>query len=209
MYFQTVKIGIETTLNNAATIYGYDVTGYQRQSKAAENTTKLVTVYFKSGNFSKSASGIYGSPIKHDMEFEIEYTVSAASEVDLSVLNNQSSTQIQLAAALTALQNGAKIADDNLDQLISDVWNVIMDADNPFFGLSDYTVQDRWIEDVQKDNPLPRGEYVILTGRSRLTCSVSEIPGSETGTPGTAYDNTINIQDDPNDNAGASGTLGG
>lgn len=208
MEFQAIKTAIETTLNSQAA-GRYDVVGYQRQSKGASTFEKLVTVYYKSGSFPKSAAGIYGSPVKHDMSFEIEFTVSAESEVDLSVLESASSTPAQRSAALLALQNGAKLADDQIDQLFSDVWNVIMDAENAFFGLTDYSVQDRWIEDIEKDNPMPRGEYIILTGRSRLTCSVSEIPGGETGTAGTDFDTTVNIQDDPNDNAGASGNLGG
>jgi hypothetical protein len=208
MEFQTVKAAIKQTLNDQS-LERFDVFGYQRQSKSAEDFTKLVNVFYRSGSFPKSAAGIYGSPVKHEMEFEIEYTVSAAAEADLSKLNSDTAAADEIAIALAAMKDGSAAADELIDQLFSDVWNIIMNAENAFFGLNDYKVQDRWLEDIQKDNPIPQGEYVVLSGRSRLTCTVEEIPGGETGTAGTAYNNTVNIQGDPNNNAGASGTLGG
>lgn len=208
MVFQTVKTALETTLKNEAA-NRFDVVGYQVQSKSSEVFTKRLTVFYRGGNFPLSSSGRYGSPIEHNMEFELEFTVFTVAEMDLSVMENPSSTADMKAAAIAFMQDAGKIADDLIDQFFSDVWNIIMSAENPFFGMDPYAVQDRWIEDIQKDSPVPTGEYFILTGRSRLTCSVCETPNSETGTTATTYDTTVNIQDDPNDNAGASGTLGG
>ena len=208
MVFQAIKAAIKDTLENQSS-GNYDVIGYQRQSKSSEEFTKEVNVFYRSGTFPKSAAGIYGSTVKHEIEFEIQYTVSAAAEADLSILNSEVATSEEISEALAAMKDGAYKADEKIDELFSEVWNVIMNAENAFFGLDDYKVQDRWLEDMQKDNPVPQGEYVVLSARSRLTCTVEEIPGGETGTDGTVYNSTVNIQGDPNDNAGASGTLGG
>jgi hypothetical protein len=208
MLFRTIKSALETLLNNEAA-GRFDVIGYQRQSKGAEETQKLVTVFYKSGNFPISASARYGATVKHEIEFSIEFTVSTPAEMDLSIIDNPASTPAERSAAIGAMITGAKIADDSIDELFDDVWNIILNPINADFQLNQFEIQDRWIDDITKDEAQPRGELIILTGRARLTCTAEEIPGGETPTPAEIFDSTIDIESDQGNNAGASGDLGG
>lgn len=208
MLFRTIKQAIVDTLS-AAAAGRYVVIGEQRQvSGANELENKFVRVFYDSGQFTLSASSSYGRKISHDITFQVELSVGAKSLVDLTILNNENSTALQLSAALLAFKNAAALADEKIDELFDNVFQVIMDARNCDFGLTAKTVTGRWIQSYQKDKPLPEGEYVILTGAFQITCSVNEEITGETGIAGTAFDVTMQIKDDQN-NAGISGTLGG
>lgn len=208
MQFRTVKQAIIDTLE-ADAAERYEVVGSQKQSKGSnEILTPRVTVYYQSGDFPESSAGRYGSPVEHNATYRIELSVSAQGEADLSVLNTSTDPAV-LSAALAAMFEASDKADEILDQAFDDVYQVLMAGKNIDYGLEQYTVQDRWVNNYQKDNPLPRGEYVVLTGNCQLTVSLSEELLSETGTAGVAYDTTVDIKDDQGDNAGASGNLGG
>lgn len=208
MKFRIVKKAFKDSMANNA-MGRFEVIGYQRQSKSSETFTKLLTAFYNSGDFPRSASGNYGSEVKHNVTLVIEFTVSASAEMDLSILNSQTATAQEISAALSAMQDGAEKADDLMDEFFDDVFQLVHSPSLQDLGLTDYYIQDRWIDNFQKDTPQPRGEKVILTGRAQFTCSLFEEIGSETGTPGTAFDTTVNIKDDQGNNAGASGTLGG
>lgn len=208
MKFREIKAALKTLLD-AQSLGRFDVIGYQRQSKSSSEFTKLVTVYYNSGDFPKSSTGIYGSNVEHNSTIVVELSVSAKAEIDLSILNDPLATALERSAAIAALQTGGSKADDLIDELFDDVFQIIMDPRNSYFGLDENYFADRFIENFQKDSPLPQGEDIILTGRFQLTCSCEEELGGETGVPGTAYENTVNIEDDQGNNAGASGTLGG
>lgn len=209
MAFRTLKDSIVTILGNAEA-GRYTTVGFQRQSSAGDeiNASRRVAVYFNSGEFPKS-SGRYTGTVMHDTTFTIELSVAAAAKVDLSTLDNPASTAPQRAAALAALQESAKLADDDWDELLDIIFQVLMDARNVDFGLSVGDVSNRWIPRAQKDAPVPRGEFVMLTGRVTLEARVAEEVVGDTGTPGTDYDVTIEQDGDPNLNTGAAGTLGG
>lgn len=208
MKFREIKAAY-TTLLDSQSSGNFDVIGYQRQSKSSNEFSKLVTPYYYSGDFPKSSTGIYGSNVEHNVTLMVELSVSVKAQMDLTVINDPSATSTERAAAITAMQDGAALADQALDELFDLVFQITMDPRNAYFGLSGNYFADRFIENFQKDSPLPQGEEVILTGRFQLTCSCEEELGGETGTAGTAYDTTVNIEDDQGNNAGASGTLGG
>lgn len=209
MAFRTLKDSITTLLGNAEA-GRYTTVGFQRQSSAGDeiNTNRRVTVYYQSGEFPKS-SGRNTGTVQHDISFTIELSVAAAASVDLSVLENPDSTQSQNATALSALQEAAKLADDEWDELLDIIYQVLMDARNVYLGLSQGDVANRWIRDARKDNPVPRGEFVLLTGRMSLDARVAEEIVGDTGVAGVAYDVTLEQDGDPNLNAGTAGTLGG
>lgn len=208
MKFREVKTAVETLLNTEAA-GRFNVIGYQRQTKGAEETERLLTVYYRQGNFPTSAAGRYGSAVRHEIELALEYTVTAKAIMDLSIIDNPASTAAARSAAIAAMLTGAKIADDAMDEMLDDIWNIILDPVNADFGLNQYEIQDRWIEDFIKDEAQPKGEIIILTARSRLTLTAEEIPNSITPTPAEVFDATVDIEGDQENNAGAAGNLGG
>jgi hypothetical protein len=209
MQFRTLKDSIVNILG-AAEAGRYTTVGFQRQSSGGSeiNASPKVAVYYQSGEFATSR-GRYTGTVMHDCTFTIELSVATAAKVDLSTLDDPGSSAIARAAALSALQESAKLADDAWDELLDTVYQVLMDARNIDMGLSVGDVSNRWIPRAQKDNPVPRGEFVMLTGRITMEARVAEEVVGDTGTPGTAYDVTLEQDGDPNLNAGAAGTLGG
>ena len=201
MQFQAIRDAIESTLDTDAATR-YQVVGYQVQGTSAEERIiQTVAVFYGSGSFPKTGGSIAG-PNKHDATFRLEFTVVAASEGDLATLQNETATEMELATALATFQNAAREADRMLDQLFSDVYGVIMDARNETFGLDIGAVSSRWIGQINKDNPVPKGEVVMLTGSAQLTCTMEEEVLGETGTPGTEFETVVDIDDDDTERTG-------
>jgi hypothetical protein len=208
MLFRSIKQSIISILNAAAS-GRYTVIKSQRQTVAAkELETKFVKVFYRSGNFPNSSSSPYGRPPKHEMAFDIELSVAIKSGVDLSLINDESSTSQQRAAAMLSFDDACLLADDALDELFENVFQVIMNPENYDLGFSKYGIADRWIQDFKKDDALAKGEYAILTGSFQIMCTGDEQISSEIGTPALVQDATLNINDSEN-NAGVSGDIGG
>jgi len=198
MIFRQLKSNLIDILG-AAELGRYRTIGYQRQVKAASealDNSRLVQVYYSSGEFPRSAGRSYGS-VQHDITFNVDLTVSRAAEGDLSVITNPMSSQAQIAAALIAFNEASGLADESLDELADIIFSVLMDARNIDYGLPVGSVSNRWIDRISKDNPEPRGEYVILTGSLRLTCRAVENIAGDTGSGGDKiFDFDINLPDD-------------
>lgn len=208
MQFQAVRDAIEATLNADAAAR-YQVIGYQVQATSAEERAiPTVAVYYGSGDFPQSGGSIAG-PNKHNATFRLEFTVTANPQGDLATLQDENATQAQLATALATFQNAAREADRLLDQLISDVYGVVMDARNELFGLNVGDVSSRWMGNINKDNPVPKGEVVMLTGNAQLTCTVEEAVLGETGLAGEDIDVVVDIDGDDVEQTGVAGPLGG
>lgn len=207
MNFRVVKEQIISILT-AAEAGRYVTIGSQRQSKAAKENLNLprVTAYYRTGDFPKTSSN-FESVKMHDATYWIEFTVVQEAEVDLSVLTNPASTPAQIAAALAAMPILSDQVDDSMDEVYDNVYQVLMDARNYDLGLPIGQVTDRYIDNFQKDDPLPKGEYMVLTGRCQLTCRMEEIVDGDTGTPGANSDTTVNINEDQSDNMGVSDPL--
>lgn len=209
MTFETLRDNILSTLTVAAA-GRYATEGAQVQKKSARENISLprVTVYYKSGSFPKSSAALTSRTI-HDVTFVIEMTVFVEHELDLSILNNPAATKGQKAAVLSSMAPLQEEASTLLDATWGIIYQVLMDAENLDFGLTKKEISDRWVDDFEKDSPASTGEYMTITGSATMTARVKEEITGETGTPGTAYDTTLNIKDDREDIAGASGTLGG
>lgn len=195
MQFQTIRDAIEATLNTDAA-GRYQVIGFQVQGTSAEErVVPTVAVFYGSGDFPQSGGSIAG-PNKHETTFRLEFTATAPSEGDLATLQNDAATEAQLAIALATFQDAARDVDRILDQLFSDVYGVIMSALNETFGLPIGELSSRWVGQFNKDNPVPKGEVVMLTGSAQLTCVVDEPVLGEEGTPGTEFDTTVDLDGD-------------
>ncbi len=175
MLFRQIKTNIINILTTAEA-GRFQTLSYQRQGKAAIEffgTKRMVEVYFDSGIFSKRSAAIQG-PFEHAMNFNIELSVAEAAKGDLSVLLDQGSTPAERAIALNNFNEAAPLADESFDELFEIVWQILTDARNYSLGLDKGIVVDRWIENVQKNQALPDGEYVVLTGSMNLKCTAKE-----------------------------------
>jgi len=203
MKFRTIKESVKTLFANSAA-GRYTVAGSQKQTKSAEeviDNNRLIQVYYSRGSFLKSGGSMRG-PNDHEITFKIGFTVSKAAAGDISVLNNPNATALQLQTAIANIANASDLADASIDELFDIAYQIIMDARNIDLGLAEGIVSSRWITDIQKDDPLPRGELLVITGSSNLTLKTSEDVTGETPIPATAISTDFSIEDDLGDNAG-------
>jgi hypothetical protein len=175
MQFRTIRDSVRRIL--AQYSQGeYLVIGAQKRGKGAAEVldkARLVEVYYSRGDFPKSGGGVAG-PTKHDITFRIDLTVSKASEGDTATIENPSSTDAERAAALAAMMESQLLANDSLDALFNAVYQVLMDARHMDLGLPKGNVASRWVSQLEKDEPIERGNYTIITGSMLLTCTTSE-----------------------------------
>jgi len=206
MNFRTIKEALVLLLgSNAAG--RYRTIGYQEQGQAAEEilgTDRSIQVYYTRGAFPKSAGSING-PTEHEITFTLDLSVAAPSEGPLSVLNDPDATPAELITAIANFRQASDVADGSFDEFVEILYQIIMDARNQDLGLplpppddSLTRIADRWIGAIEKNAPVPRGEYVILTGTMSLTCSIDEQVLGDEGTAGDEID--ISIQ--PNNQNG-------
>lgn len=183
MEFQSLKASIIQILSNASA-GRFAVIGSNKRQDATERkgSTKTVQVYYTSGMFSKRSSGFQG-PIAHDATFRIELVVASPSRGNLAVLNSEDSTASEFAAALTDFQDASDVADTEIDALSAAVFQIIMSPLNISLGMGGGRVASRWLNELKKGAPSPRGEYVIMSASLDLTCRLSEPITGDIGTP--------------------------
>jgi hypothetical protein len=197
MNFRTIKDGIGQTLCDHQ---GSDfrVVGYQKQTKSAREVTndnRLVQIYYAEGEFpGRAHSNQYSA--KHNLRFNIEFTVSAAATGDIATATDASATAKERADAIANIKEASEKVDNQLDDLIDRVYQIIMDAKNRDFGLAVGTLSGRMIERIKKDDTIEEGELVVKTALMDLSCStVEEIAGYVDPDPGSAkiIDNVIEM----------------
>lgn len=204
MKFRTIKAAVKTLLTDSASSR-YTVAGSQRQTKSAEeviDNSRLIQVYYQRGMFPNRGGSISYGVKDHEITIKISFTVSKAASGDIATLNNSESTAGQIQTAIANIAFASDLCDDSIDELFDIVYQVIMDARNINLGLSADIVSNRWITDFQKDDPLPRGELIVLTGSCNLTCKAAEVVTGETPKTGKIIDTDLEIKDDLGDNAG-------
>ncbi len=198
MNFRIIKDQIANNILGPAEVGRFQTIGFQRQSTGAAEVLgnlRFVQLFYSSGIFSKSG-GRQTGPTQHDITFNVWLTVSAESELDLSTINNESSTPEQVSAALLAEKEACEVADASLDELIEIVYQILMDGNNIDMGLSKGIVSNKWVGSITKDQPTTSGDYVVLTGSMPLTLrTVEDVPG-DTGTTIEIMNTTIDIDND-------------
>jgi hypothetical protein len=181
MEFRNVKTAIQDILENESS-GRFRVVGRQVMSKTADeirDNDRLVQVYFSDGQFPKS--GRMSGPKTHDLTIDIDLSCSASAEGDLSVLDSDNATHQQKALALLQIREASEIADTLIDDLIEDVYQILMDARNIDLLLQVGTISGRWIDRIQKDTLLERGSLVVKTANMKYTCRVQEIVSGSIG----------------------------
>lgn len=198
MNFRIVKNAVQDLLDTYAA-GRFRVIGKQVMSKSADeilNNDRLVQVYYSDGNFPKTSGRMHGSKT-HDITIEIDLSASAGATGDLSILDNPDATAIQKAGAIAAIREASDEADTKIDELIDAVYNILMDARYEGLLLDKGTISSRWIDRIQKDTLLERGEFVVKTANMKYTCRVQEYVGGDIGNPNTVeiYSNLPNDGD--------------
>lgn len=191
MQYRIVKEAL-TDLLDAYSLGQFSVIGRQRQNKAAETVRDaLVQVYFTEGQFPKNAGRMRGDKT-HEISIDIDLTVSGSAKGNVSILNSETASDIQKAQALAAVKEASEVVDTKIDNLIHAVFNIVMDARNEDLGLTPGTIASRWLERIQKDTLLERGDLLVKTANLRYTCRVMEsVQGDLGNTPDTVIFNSV------------------
>lgn len=206
MNFRIIKDSIINNVLYPASAGKFVVVGSQKQSKNAKETLDIkrtVQVYYSASDFPKGKGRLNG-PVQNNLTYRVELTVSSAAKGDLSLINDSGSTSVQVAAAIAAFEEASDLCDASFDELVEEVYQVIMSGLNIDLGLPKGTISDRWIERIQKDSINERGGYVTLTGAMNLTCNTAEQVPGDTGTAATIFDNTIDIEGDDVEKTGVT-----
>jgi hypothetical protein len=201
MNFRTVKTAIVNLLGVSAA-GRYRTIGYQKQAESAEgilDSNRTVQVFYSEGKFPKSAGSLNG-PVAHEVTILIQLAVAKSAGCDLSVIEDENSTPAQIAAAIAAMQPAAELADESLDELVDVVYQVLMDAAIDLSLIA--PISNKWIESIRKDQPLPRGDLVVLTGEMMLTFRVTEELTGAALTPGQSIDTEVEFDEDETGKAG-------
>jgi hypothetical protein len=177
----------------------FNVIGAQKRGKGAAEVadrSRLVEVYYSRGDFPKSGAPLLG-PTKHDMTFRIDLTVSKSSEGDVDTILDPGASAAEVARAIEAMKESELAADESLDELFENIYQILMDSRNVDFGLEIGTVGSRWVSAMNKDEPVEMGNYSILTGSCLLTCTTSEpVPGYVGIQAGNIADTTVEVETD-------------
>jgi hypothetical protein len=200
MNFRQIKTALLNLLGTEAA-NRYKVIGFQRQTKNASETkdsNRLIQVFYSSGDFKGQNNGYK----VHKITYRLEFTVSKACQGDMAAINREGATPTEIKNALSAFSEASDLADQSFDELIDIVYNILMDARNYDLGMTVGTVTNRWIDLVQKDQPVRNGALAVLTGFINLSVQTTEEVLGDTGTLGSEYSHDILQKGDPNNNAG-------
>lgn len=192
MNFRTVKQNIITLLEGSEISGGYKTLGYKPRKLGADeifNGGGIVQVRFARGNF---FTPVQQGGSRFDAIYDVELLVSAKSDIDLTVIDNPLSTELQRQTALLASTDAASNADNRMDELIDYIYQLIMDTYNRYLG-AEGTVSSRQITDVQKYDPESEGSFVLLTAKMELVVKLNEsVPGIENIPDAILPGNSIN-----------------
>jgi len=182
MNYKTIRDALKVLL--VANEFGrFKTVMFQRQRKGAnevKGVLRTVQVFYKGGNFPGDVGQMNG-PFQHKMTFQFDLTVSEPAKIDLATLNDESASAAQRITALAARQEAAEIANDSMDDLFEDLYQILMDARNRDLGLDIGVATNRWINQFQKDDPVETGQLVVLTAAFLFTCNTDEDAGGDTG----------------------------
>ena len=197
MKFRQVKANIIEILGSNSQGC-FRTVGHQSQTKDAKQSVgndNLVTVFANNGDFPETSAARTGNT-QHEVKFRIELTVAAKAQGDLSILSDADAMAAERAQALANFKEAGEVADDQFDKLVDNVYQILMDASNEPLGFPVGTIANRWVGGWQKDQTVPQGELVVLTGAIFLTARMEETVLGVSSVAGTDIDTTIDLKDD-------------
>ena len=203
MYFQTVKAAIAALLVSKSSAGRFTVRTYQQAKREADTIAEYnrqLTIFYKSGNFSQGSrpgSGI----VQHDMTFQIDFLVAAASKVDLQTLDDPQSNATQRMSALGAFLDAGDHADTLMDDFWQTIFNILDDPTNSDLGLSLGSVADIpgsiRLNEFEKSDVGREGQYAILAATATFKIRCTETPaGDTTNQPLNEIDSTVQVSSD-------------
>ena len=183
MNFISIINSIKTILTTAAN-GSFEVVDHEPKSEGSKdiNTLKKVLVYFSSDQFDRNAGTTNGT-LQSKPTFKIFLQVSAQGVY--TNVNDPSS-----------LVNAEAMANSQWDAFASQVFLILMNAKNVFLGLSVGTVNNRFIDTIQKGEIIRDGDDAVIVGTMDLTCNTSEVVSGETAIVGTDVLSSLTIGDD-------------
>jgi len=183
MVFEDLRDGLIATLEANET--GRFITvSYKRQGIDAEQikgALRTIQVFFDAGDYPEK--GYVPGNFTHDVSFGIVYEASAASTMDLAVIENPASTESEIAAAII---NG-KVAEERVDRAIDEMrrfaTQILLDPPNEDFTLPKYTVNNARLTGFKKGSPGKLGKLVTLRATETFTAIIEERTTGSTVTP--------------------------
>jgi hypothetical protein len=182
----------------------YYVVGYSKQRKNAEDiegrvSGKLVQVFHSGGSFPRDENG-NNTESTYDAVATVRMTVAASSKIDLAVLNSPSSTDQERMDALEEGDYAEQEANDAMDDLFGDMFDLIMGGNGEWFGGAEYSISDRWGHDFKKETALKKGSIVVVNGYYDIGFKTREIPVGDTPIVGDKIVGEVDVQDGNGDN---------
>lgn len=189
MNFRTLKTNIISILETASlalpSAQQFEVIGGQRQKSGSKdiNFKKKVAVYYLSTDFSVNSGSVNGE-VQTDPIFRILPIVSSKA------------TAADITDPLSLIESNI-VADDEIDLLIEDIYQIIMDARNMDLGMPIGQVSNRYIKNVEKSPINNDGNNSVIMANMDLSLKTPEqVPGDE-GVVGTSVDSNIDIVGEP------------
>jgi hypothetical protein len=183
MNFRTIRDNIISILDTASGT-SFVVTQGQKQREGSTdiNNKKKVSVFFIRNDFKEDTGSVNGT-VQSEPTYQIELKVSAKGKAtDLTDPTTLSSAEIE--------------ADNLIDEFFDEIYQILMHADNLDLGMPIGVVNNRYIKSLEKGEPNPSGEKVILVGRADLTLKTTETVGSTGEVVGTTILNDMTINED-------------
>lgn len=218
MQFEIAEQSILDNVLGPAEAGRFVTIGGQRQRESAEaiNDNRKVMVFYNEGSFPKSGGQAYGD-VKHDMTFDVVLVEATPAKADLSILNDENAAEEDKATALRKMSEPSVEANRNMNAFIRIIYQILMDNRNEQMGMvppEDRSnlklVSSRWVDQISKGDPVPEGEFVVLTASMRLTFTVSEtvtgddLPDTPAG--GAIFDSDIDLDGDDTEKTGVKVT---
>ena len=183
MVFEDLRDGLIATLEANET--GRFITvSYKRQGIDAEQikgALRTIQVFFDAGDYPEKnyVPGNFG----HDPVYGIVYEASAASTMDLTVIEDPESTDEQVAAAIIAGKVAELIVDRAIDEMKRFATQILLDPPNRDFTLPKNTANNARLSGFKKGSPGKLGKLVTLRATETFTAIIEERTTGASVTP--------------------------
>ena len=200
MMFRVLKKNLVTILDRAAR-GRFVVVGHANQSTGTSELLKekrRVQVFFGNGDFPKGKAGQTG-PVQHEITYQVTLSLTAQAEGNLAAMNTEGDDSAAVAvrkAAISQFYTAATMADQDMDEFLEQVYQILMDGRNVDIGTEGppYLVSDRWVEGIDRFEPISQGDTVIITATMNFSCQAVEQILGDIGT--AAGSGPLNITND-------------
>lgn len=136
-------------------------------------TKPIVEMHISGGDFFAPGSSPTGDKL-HSFTIEIHVIASASAKYDLSVIENPSSTEEEVATAMIAGLGAANIAYGIIFEVFSLIFDLINNRANYDFGLEKYTLKKKELGKYNIERHVTSGNLATVHGMSKIDLLVVE-----------------------------------